>query len=118
MNKIKLLIIYVLVIGIVGVTYCAFSISVEKTGSIQTTELSAKFLDNTELLIKVQNLDSSITSIDKNNDLNRITTLPIVNFTNDNIVSTTDSSMPIYLWIENNTINYYTGATNVDLNNN
>lgn len=117
MNKLKLLLIYVLIIGIVGTTYCAFTLSVEKTSSIQTKELSAKFLDNAELLIKVQNLDSSITSIDKNNDLNRILTLPTVTLTEDNLVSTNDSSMPIYLWIDNNTIYYYTGATNIDLNN-
>lgn len=118
MYKLKLSLVALMLIAIPTITYCAFATGVEKTGSIQINELSAKFLDNTELLTKVQNLDSSIISIDKSTDLTRYTNVPTNSFTNDNLVSTNDSSMPIYLWIENNTIYYYTGATNIDFNDN
>ena len=75
-------------------------------------------VNNNDFLTKIQVLDSSITSIDKTTDLNRVTTFPSQTFTSDNLFSTTESKMPIYVWIENNTINYYSGATNIDLNNN
>ena len=118
MNKIKVLIISLLLTGIITGTYCAFTISVEKNGSIETTELSTTLLNNSDFLDKVKNLDSSITSIDKTTDLNRITTVPTVQLTSDNIVSTQESNVPVYLWIDNGTIYYYTSATNIDINNN
>lgn len=118
MYKIKIGLILVLIACISTATYCAFTTSVEKTGSIQTKELSTTFLNNNDLLTKVQVLDSSITTIDKTTDLTRYTSVPTINLSNDNIVSTTESSVPIYLWIDNGTIYYYTIATNIDINNN
>lgn len=117
MNKIKIVVILLLLFSIVATTYCAFVVSVTKNGSITTKELSTTFLSNNDLLTKVQNLDSTITSIDKNNDLTRETNTPNITLTNDNLVSTAQSSVPIYLWVENGTIYYYTIATNIDLNN-
>lgn len=99
-------------------TLSAFVKNVEKTGTIQTKELSTAFLSNSDLLIKIQALDSSITEVDKENDLTRVDTEPAMSFTTDNIGSTTESSVPIYIWVENSKIYYYTIATNINLNNN
>ena len=118
MKKYMLLILPILLLTIFTSTYCVFTKSVSKTGSITTVESSAEFLDNNDFLTKIQVLDSSITSVDKTTDLNRSTSIPSVTFTSDNVFSTTTSKMPIYVWIDNNTIYYYTGADNVDLNNN
>ena len=118
MEKYKYILIIVLLMAITTTTYCAFTKGVEKTGSITTVESSAVFLNNNDFLTKIQVLDSSITSIDKTTDLNRVTAIPSQTFTSDNLFSTPESKMPIYVWIENNTINYYSGATNIDLNNN
>lgn len=118
MKKFKLLIIPIMLLFMFSTTYCVFTKSVTKTGSITTKALSATFVDNTEFLDKIQVLDSSITTVDKTNDLNRVTTLPTITFTSDNLFSDQSSSLPIYVWIDNGTINYYTGATTVDLNNN
>ena len=85
-------------------TLSAFVKNVEKTGTIQTKELSTAF--------------SSITEVDKENDLTRVDTEPAMSFTTDNIGSTTESSVPIYIWVENSKIYYYTIATNINLNNN
>ena len=118
MYKFKISLIALLLIALPAITYCAFTTGVEKTGSIQTTELSTTLLSNSDFLTKVQSLDSTIISIDKTTDLNRINTVPTVNLTDDNIVSTQESSVPVYLWIDNGTIYYYTIATNIDINNN
>lgn len=117
MKKFKLLIIPMMLLFMFTATYCIFTKSVSKTGSIVTIESSAIFLDNTSFLTKIQNLDSSIIAVDKTNDLNRVTALPTITFTEDNLFSDQSSNMPIYVWIENGTIYYYTGATTVDLNN-
>lgn len=118
MNKIKILLIIVLFSCFFTATYCAFSVTLEKSGTIQTTELSAKFLDDNDFLTKIQELDSTITNIDKENDLNRANTIANEYLTDDNIFSTSDSNVPIYLWIDNGTINYYTIAVTVDFNKN
>lgn len=116
--KIKVVIILILLFSVITPTFCIFTTSIEKTGNIQTTELSTTFLDNSTLLTKVQTLDSSITSLDKNNDLNRVNTPPAITLGDNNVVSTSNSSVPIYLWIDNGIIYYYTAAVNIDLNNN
>ena len=54
-------------------TYCVFTKSITKTGSIETVETSAVFLDNTDFLTKIQVLDPTITTVDKTTDLNRVT---------------------------------------------
>ena len=118
MKKFKLLLILIMFCALFTGTYCVFTKSVTKTGSIETVESSATFLDNTDFLTKIQVLDPTITTVDKTNDLNRVTTLPSVTFTSDNLFSTQESKMPIYVWIDNNVINYYSGADNIDLNNN
>lgn len=118
MKKFKLLIIPILLLFMFSATYCVFTKSITKTGSIETVETSAVFLDNTDFLTKIQVLDPSIITVDKTSDLNRVTTLPTVTFTTDNLFSDQSSNMPIYVWIDNGTINYYTGADTVDLNNN
>ena len=118
MYKFKISLIALLLIALPAITYCAFTTSVEKTGSIETKELSTKLLDNNDFLTKVQTLDSSITTLDKTTHLTRYTSVPTITLSSDNIVSTNDSSVPTYLWIDNGTIYYYTIATNIDLNNN
>lgn len=117
MNKLKFLVISLLLVLVVSTSYAAFTANDLETGTIETKELSTSFLNNADLLAKVQVLDSSITSVDKTTDLVRITSVPSVSFTDSNIVSTSSSSVPIYLWVESGTIYYYTIATNVDLNN-
>lgn len=114
----KILIILFLLICFTTSTYGIFVLNVSKDGSITTVESSAVFLDNNSLLAKIQALDSNITSIDKTIDLNRVNTVPNVTLTSDNIVSTSTSKMPIYAWVDSGVINYYTGADNIDLNNN
>ena len=111
------MVISLLLVLVVSTSYAAFTANDLETGTIETKELSAKFVSNTELLAKVEALDSSITSVDKTTDLVRITTLPTVSLTSSNLVSTNDSSVPIYLWVNNGIIYYYTIATTVDLNN-
>lgn len=118
MNKIKILLIIVLFSCVFTATYCAFSVTLEKSGTIQTTELSAKFLDDNDFLTKIQELDSTITTIDKENDLTRSNTIANEYLTEDNIFSTSDSNVPIYLWIDNGVIYYYTVAIIVDFNTN
>ena len=81
-------------------------------------ELSSTYLNNADLLTKVKSLDSNIVSIDKTTDLNKSLTEPNVALSNDNLVSTQDSSVPIFLWVDNGTIYYYTIAENIDINNN
>ena len=118
MKKIKLLIILIMFFGLFTTTYCVFTKSLVRTGSIITKELSATLLDNNDFLTKLQVLDPSITTFDKTTDLNLVTTLPSVTFTSENILSTTNSSMPVFVWVDNGTVYYYSGATNIDLNNN
>ena len=117
MNKIKVLVIVLLLFSIFTTTYCAFTVAVSKTGSITTTELSTTFIDNESFLAKVQQFDPTITSINKYYDLTRLNS-PIVAFTSDNIVSTPDSSVPIFLAVDNGTVYYYTSAINIDFNSN
>ena len=64
-NSIKLLLILLICSSISIPTLSAFVKNVEKTGTIQTKELSTAFLSNSDLLIKIQALDSSITEVDK-----------------------------------------------------
>lgn len=116
MSKFKIFIISFLVLCLGSTTYCAFAKKFERKGTIQTTELSSKFLNDSDFLIKINNLDSSIISIDKNTDLVRSTDVPNINLTNNNVFSTTDSKVPIYVWIDNGTIYYYTIAINIDMN--
>lgn len=117
-KKLYILLILCLISTISYGTYSAFVVNVVKTGTINTKELSTKFLDDTSFLAKIQELDSTITSVDKTTDLTRELNTPTVTLTDNNIVSTNDSSVPIYLWIDNGTIYYYTVATNIDLNTN
>lgn len=117
-TKYKIFLILILFSCIFTYTLCAFTTSVEKTGTIETTELSTVLLSNNEFLTKLQTLDSSITSVDKENDLTRANSIEDT-YLNDNYVfSTTTSNVPTYLWIDNGIIYYYTIATNIDLNNN
>jgi len=117
-SKIKILLIIILFSCVFTYTLCAFSINVEKSGNIQTTELSTVLLDDNDFLTKLQTLDSSITSVDKESDLTRANSIADT-YLNDNYVfSTTTSNVPTYLWIDNGIIYYYTIATNIDLNNN
>ncbi len=118
-KRLKIILILVLLVSITTTsTLCIFTKYVEKTGTIQTKELSTVFLNNNDFLAKVQVLDSSITSIDKTTDLTRVTTTPQVTLTDANIVSTDSSNVPTYLWIESGTIYYYTAAVTIDINNN
>lgn len=117
-TKIKYIIIAVLFMAITTTTYCAFVKSVEKTGTIEVKESSTTFLNNTDFLAKVQALDSSITSVDKNNDLTRSNTIASENLTDSHLVSTNDSNMPTYLWIDNGTIYYYTVAMTINIDDN
>ena len=116
-TKIKYIIIAVLFMAITTTTYCAFVKSVEKTGTIEVKESSTTFLNNTDFLAKVQTLDSSITSVDKNNDLTRSTTISSENLNDSHIVSTSNSNIPTYLWVDSETIYYYTVADTINLNN-
>ena len=117
-NKLYILLILCLISTISYGTYSAFVVNIVKTGNINTKELSTKFLNDSDFLTKVSLLDSTITSIDKTTDLTRELNEPTVTLTDDNLVSTSDSSVTIYLWIDNGTIYYYTIATNIDLNTN
>lgn len=103
---ITLLILCILCVASYG-TYCAFSKTEEKTGKIITKDLSKTFLSDEELLTKVQVLDNEITSINKEEFI-KVNTVPEVSLDEQNIVSTASSSVPIYLWIENNNIYYFT----------
>lgn len=116
-NKLRIIVILILLISF-SATYCVFTKNVEKTGSIQVEDLSNTLLNNSEFLSKVQNLDSSIISINKITDLNRVATLPTVELNDSNIVSTSNSNVPTYLWIENGNIYYYTIAEVIDINDN
>lgn len=118
-NKINvLLLVLILLVFSVAGTYCAFVYSHEYSTSIEANELSTTFLNNEDFLEVVQALDSTITSIDKTTDLHRVTTIPTVELDNDNIVSTSNSSVPTFLWVENGVLYYYTVAVTIDINNN
>lgn len=117
-SKIKILLIILLFSCVFTYTICAFSISVEKNGTIQTTELSTILLDDNDFLTKIQTLDSTITSIDKENDLTRSSTINDEVLNDSHVFSTSTSNVPTYLWIDNGTIYYFTIATSIDLNTN
>lgn len=118
MKKIKIILILMLFLSVGASTYCAFLLNTSKNGTITTKELSTKFVSNSELLTIVKRLYSSITSIDKSTDLVRVTTRPQKYISEMETVSTYTSSVPIYLWVENGVIYYYTIAVNIDFNNN
>ncbi len=113
--------IFIIFFSVVN-TYSAFTMNIEKTGSITTTSLSSTFLSDSEFVDKVKQIatKSGVTIdealIDKSL-IQRVNDLPTIEFTNENVVSTSDSDVPIYLWIENNVIYYYTIATNISQNN-
>lgn len=112
-----LIAIFIIFFSVIN-TYSAFTKNIEKTGSITTTELSSTFLSDSEFVEKVKQIATQSgvtideTLIDKSL-IQRVNDLPNIEFTNENVVSTSDSDVPIYLWIENNIIYYYTIATNI-----
>ena len=112
----KILLIVVLFTSLFFCTFCVFIVNVEKTGTIQTVELSTILLDDDDFLDKIQTLDSSILSVDKENDLVRAVSINDEYLTNNYIFSKDEASVPTYLWIDNGTIYYYTVATSIDLN--
>ena len=112
----KILLIVVLFTSLFFCTFCAFTVNVEKTGTIQTIELSTILLDDDDFLDKIQTLDSSILSVDKENDLVRAVSINDEYLTDNYIFSKDEASVPTYLWIDNGTIYYYTVATSIDLN--
>lgn len=115
-TKFKILLIIMLFTSIITTTLCAFTTSVEKTGTIEAKELSTTLFEDTDFLTKVQTMDPTITSIDKSTDLTRTTSIAQEKLIDSNIVSTSESSVPTYLWVENGTIYYYTVANSVNLN--
>ena len=114
--KIKVLIVLFLLLFVVSSTYCVFVLNVVKTGNIEVNELSTVLLSDDLFLAKLQDLDPSITEVDKENDLTRSLDVPSVTFTDDNVFSMEEASVPAYLWIDDNTIYYYTIAEVIDLN--
>lgn len=117
-SRFKILLILVLILFVGTTTYCAFTINVEKTGTIETVELSTTFLDNNDFLTKVQSIYPWVTSIDKTTDLVQATSIPNAYIVDDYIVSTSSSNVPTYFWIDNGKIYYYTAAVTIDINNN
>lgn len=117
-TRFKILLIIVLFSCLFTYTLCAFIIYVEKDGTIQTTELSTVLLDDNDFLTKIQTLDSSITSVNKQNDLTQAFSINENVLNDSHIFSTTTSSVPTYLWIDNGTIYYFTIASTIDFNTN
>ena len=118
-NKFKIMLILLLVLSfLITGTYCIFTYEYDYYGSVYSPEFSTTLLDNSSFLSKVQNIDSSITSIDKTTDLHRVTTVPTVSLTNENIVSTQSSGVPTFLWVDDGVLYYYTIAESIDINNN
>lgn len=65
------------------------------------------------------NENATATTIDTNiKSIQRTNALPQIELNDGNIISTNDSSLPIYVWFNNGTIYYYTEATNPYMNSN
>lgn len=117
-NILKVLVLLILFTFTISITYCAFSLNVSKTGTIETNELSTTLLDNASFLTQVQTIDPSITTIDKTTDLNRSNTINNQYIDDTYVVSTASSNVPTFLWVDSGTIYYYTIAETIDINNN
>ena len=87
-GKIKVLLIALLIVAfsITG-TYFIFTVTQNEDASVYIEEKTTIFLSDDAFLDKVQALDPTIVSVDKTTDLHRVTTIPTVTLTDDNIVS-------------------------------
>jgi hypothetical protein len=119
--KVLLIVLLVAVFSVTG-TYCIYATIQTEETDIYIEEKYTRFLEDDLFLDKVQALDPSITSIDKTTDLHRVTTIPTVTLTDDNIVSEAPPSsdspevVPTYLWVDNGVIYYFTIADDIDFN--
>lgn len=91
--------------------------------STQTSTIpTATFLTGSEVNVKMKNLagnsDSTTSTVDSNiTSILKSTTPPDTSLmTDDNIVSTTDSDFPIYMWYSNGTIYWYSVDDKPNLN--
>ncbi len=92
-----------------------------KTLYAQYIDAYSTFIDGKELNIRMKKLSGSSNPTYTTTNSNiygfvRSDTMPSIEMTEDNIVSTPDSISPIYMWYENNTIRYYVNSDRVYLN--
>jgi len=123
MDKKKILILILFLFVSSGITYSAFIKTETKRGNINTTDLTSNaiMINNQNFQSKIKELYPSIDDnlIDKNllqreTDFEKVDSLNLsadYNFSND------ESNVPIYVWLDNNILYYYTIAQDVDLNN-
>jgi len=92
----------------------AYTKKVEKTETITTNKLEAVMVQGSQFNSKIISLAgnaSNIKNIVKSNVLN-------ISPTNNNIVSETNSSFPVYVWYKNGTIYYYSKVNGIYFNAN
>ena len=123
MGKRKILIIFICIflLGLSStISYSAFIKYLKLRNRINTTTLTTKFLSDDDINTKIEEIYPSFNGNIEKDDFVRENNFDLVNELDlplDNIVSTEDSNVPIFLWIDNGTIYYYTIATNIDFNN-
>ena len=101
-------------------TYSVFVKTVNQNITLTTTKLEATFLPGQEFNAKIKQLagnnNATVNTVDLNiTGIVRSNVLNIIPSTN-NIVSTNDSSFPIYAWFSNGIIYYYTEVDNPYMN--
>ena len=103
-------------------TYSLFTKKIDKTGSINTIKSEATFLPGHVFNVKIKTLSG-----DENPELDTANTTIInivrsnkltINPTSDNIISDSNSIMPIYAWFSNGTLYYYSEANEIYFNSN
>ena len=123
-KKSILLLIALLAIPTVVKAVCSFSLDVDSKVTIDTRSTTFKTGDEVNIQMKKLanpevNPTSITTSYQDNNILyfKKSDNLP-TGLTEENIVSTSDSETPIYMWFDTDTIYYYTEAKLIYLNEN
>ncbi len=84
------------------------------------TTVASGQMFNEKIKLLAGNEDATIDTVDNNiTAIERVGSVPTgMTFTDANLVSAANSSVPIYAWFENGTIKYYLEATHIYLNGN
>ena len=94
-----------------------------KTLYAQWIEATATFDTGSNVNAKMKRLSGSTSATYSTSNSNitaveRVDELPDMEFTSDNIVSTSNSLAPIYMWFDSGTIKWYTNSDTIYLNEN
>ena len=124
-NSKKSLIILLSLIGLIPLsTYAVCTVKIEVDSKVEITNKEATFLPGKDVNLKIKALDGITTTSSATPDTNIVSikyseSEPIdTNKEEKNIVSTPESEYPIYMWIDNNTLYWWSEDTHPNLNDN